>query len=103
MDNIDALIIRKPGYYQKILKNEIMYIKKDYRRVIIELENSSVSLYGDKTFLKDIDFKEFFLVHNGLIVNLEKIIKMANSHIYFKGGKNLKIGVNNFRKVLKKM
>ncbi len=103
MDSLENLKIKKPGYYHKVQREDILYIRKDYRKVIVELEDSAVALYCDKNFISNVNFRNFFKVHTGLVVNLDNIIKMSNGYIYFQGGKALKIGVSNFRKLLKEV
>lgn len=81
----------------RVFVGEILYIETQLRVVYIYTVPRIYRFYGKLDEVLKYLNKDFYRCHKSCIVNFNKIIRMEDGVVYFKGGLTLRVGENNFR------
>lgn len=95
------LIVKIRGGIHVIPLEEIIYMEKDLRRIIIHKEDESVGFYGQfKDVVPYLDDR-FLFCHRSYIINMDEIVVMDCGGIYVTGNKSIFFGRDTYRKAKK--
>ncbi|MDF2653623.1 MAG: LytTR family transcriptional regulator [Bacillota bacterium] len=81
----------------RVSVGEILYIETQLRVVYIYTVPRIYRFYGKMDEVIKYLNGDFYRCHKSCIVNFNKIVRMEDGIVYFKGGFTLRVGENNFR------
>lgn len=86
------------GNPEKVLINDINYIKSEGRKILISATCEDIHFYGNLTNVVPILDDRFYQCHGRLFINLSRIDRFETKAVCFFDGSFISIGVNNLRK-----
>ena len=84
----------------RVYTSDILYIENDGRKIHIYTENGDISTYRKIDEISGLLPPAFYRCHKSLMINLEKVTKMAGGVIYFGNTASYKLGRENFSKAI---
>ena len=94
MDNYVPLVTK--NCVRKILLDEIVYVMKKKRKIIIVTDDEIYEYYGKMDEISHILDRRFFACRQGCIINLDKVLRVENQLIYVANGEPVPVGRDNF-------
>ena len=80
----------------KIYLQDIVYIMKKQRKIVIVAEKEQFAYYGRMEIIKcHVDQRFFFCLQN-FVINLDKVDRMEDQTIYFVNGETFWLGRDNY-------
>lgn len=81
---------------RKILLDEIVYIMKKTRKIMIVTDTEIYEYYGKLEQVSQVLDRRFFACLNSCIINLDKVMRMENQIIYMTNGEPVPMGRDRF-------
>lgn len=81
---------------RKILLDEIVYIMKKNRKIMIVTDSEIYEYYGQLEQVSRVLDRRFYACLRGCIINLDKVLRMEEQHIYMSNGAPVSMGRDNF-------
>ena len=94
---MDTLTIKtKKGIYV-IAFQDIQFLEKDLKRIIVHTSGDPIPFYGRFIDIIDRLDERFLWCHRSYVINMDKIVWMADNEIYIVGNYHIHMGNNTFR------
>lgn len=85
------------GNFRKVYLKDIIYIKKDARKILIKVTGSIYEIYEYmENIIKYLD-ERFYICHKSLIINFDYISHSAKKTICFTNGSHVTMSASNWR------
>ena len=81
---------------RKILLDEIVYIMKKTRKLMIVTDTEIYEYYGKLEQVSRVLDRRFFACLRGCIINLDKVLRMEEQVIYMTNGEPISVGRDSF-------
>ncbi len=81
---------------RKILPDEIVYIMKKARKIMLVTDKEVYEYYGKLEPVSQVLDRRFFACLRGCIINLDKVLRMEDQRIYMTNGEPILMGRDNF-------
>lgn len=97
------VIHKKQGIYVLSL-DDIVYMEKALRKIIVYSMDASIEFYGKFTDIAQYLDRRFMSCHRSYMINMDKIVVMSGNRIFFENNENIILGKNTYgraRKLLK--
>lgn len=97
------VIYKKQGIYILSL-DDIVYMEKALRKIIVYSMDASIEFYGKFADIAQYLDRRFMSCHRSYMINMDKIVVMSGNRIFFENNENIILGKNTYgraRKLLK--
>ena len=98
------IVVKKNSDTYQIPPQNVIYMEKDLRRIVIHLANmtkSELVVYGSfRDLIPDLD-NRFLCCHRSYIINMDEIIIMSHNRIFLSSNTEIYFGKDTYRKALK--
>lgn len=81
---------------QKIRITSILYLQQETRYVRVVTDKTEIVFRGKLAEIAKMLSASFDFCHSYLLINLERVEKMYDAHIYFDDGRKLRVGRGSF-------
>lgn len=92
------LIIRTKRGIHVFAFEDILFMEKDLKRIIIHSSQGEVPFYGRFTDIMERLDERFLWCHRSYVINMDKIVWMEDNEIYIEGNFHVHMGNNTFRR-----
>ena len=98
------IVVKKKNDTYQIPAQNVIYMEKDLRRIVIHLSGMSESelvIYGTfHDMLPSLD-ERFLCCHRSYIINMDEIVIMSHNQIFLSSNEGIYFGRDTYRKALK--
>ncbi|MDO4487330.1 MAG: LytTR family DNA-binding domain-containing protein [Bacillota bacterium] len=95
----EKLIVRKKNGIYALPVNKILYLEKDLRKICIHTQIESVERIEVYSSFDDIMLyldDRFLFCHRSFIINMDKIVLMADQQVFLEGNEHIFLGRDSF-------